>query len=175
MKQFTLRMLSAMRIILLATLIGVWLTACGASATPPHAKNTAQPPTIAPLPTSTGEPLPAEVLAIYRQQGCFVGLDETLIVHFDGTLDFAAARGTAQQAQIAVEELAELQDLLAQPEFAELQPLYQAVGDDLCVYTITARRAGQPFSVTTMDGAATPEFLQQVIDAAARLRRRIKA
>jgi hypothetical protein len=159
-----------MRIILIS-LLGLWLTACSAAVTPtaltPVAPETPPPPTI--------EPLPADVLAIYRQQGCFVGLDETLIVHFDGTLSFAAARGTAQQTQIKVEELAELQDLLAQPEFAELQALYQAVGADLCVYTITARRAGQSFSVTTMDGAATPEFLQRVIDAAARLRRRIKA
>ncbi len=158
-----------MRIILIS-LFGLWLTACSTAVTP-----TASVPVATATPAPTIEPLPAEVLAIYRQQGCFVGLDETLIVYFDGALDFVDARGTAQQAQIEVEELAELQDLLAQPEFAELQPLYQAVGNDLCVYTITARRAGQPFSVTTMDGAATPEFLQRVIDAAARLRRRIKA
>lgn len=160
-----------MRMMLIG-LFGLWLTACSAAVTP-----TASAPvvTVAPPPLPTIEPLPADVLAIYRQQGCFVGLDETLIVHFDGTLDFTDARGAAQQIQVKVEELAELQDLLNQPEFAGLQPLYQAVGDDLCVYTVTARRAGQSFSVTTMDGAATPEFLQQVIDAAARLRRRIKA
>ncbi|CAG0933410.1 hypothetical protein TFLX_03048 [Thermoflexales bacterium] len=156
--------------IMFISLLGLWLTACSAAVTP-----TALTPVAPETPPPTIEPLRAGVLAIYRQQGCFVGLDETLIVHFDGTLDFAAARGTAQQAQIAIEELAELQDLLAQPEFAELEALYQAVGDDLCVYTITARRAGQSFAITTMDGAATPEFLQQVIDAAARLRRRIKA
>ena len=63
---------------------------------------------------------------------------------------------------------------LAQPEFAQLQPLYQAMGADLCVYTITARRDGQPFSVTTMDGADTPEFLQQVLTAAAHLRELVK-
>lgn len=158
-----------MRMMLISS-FGLLLTACSTAVTPTAAApvaTTAPPPTI--------EPLPVEVLAIYRQQGCFVGLDETLIVHFDGTLDFAAARGAAQQIQVKVEELAELQDLLAQPEFVGLQPLYQAVGDDLCVYTITARRAGQSFSVTTMDGAATPEYLQQVIAAAARLRRHIKA
>lgn len=158
-------------------LTGLLLTACGAAVTPtaaPLATNTAQPPTVAPLPTSTGEPLPADVLAIYHKSGCFDGIDDTLTVYSDGTLELVDRQGTTQRAQADAAQLAALQNLLTQPEFKSLRPLYQAMGADLCVYTITVRLDGQTFSVTTMDAAETPDFLQQVIAAADRLRNEIK-
>jgi hypothetical protein len=54
--------------------------------------------------------------------------------------------------------------LIAQPEFAQLNPLYQAAGADLCVYGITTRLPdGTTRSVTTMDAAPTPPLLMQVV------------
>jgi hypothetical protein len=132
------------------------------------------PSPVAPQPAPTGAPLSDDVLAIYHKSGCFMGLDETLTIHVDGTLVLTDTQGAVQQTQVAAEQLTTLRGLLAQPEFAQLQPLYKAAGADLCVYTITAWRGGQPFSVTTMDGAETPEFLQQVLAAAAQLRTLIK-
>jgi hypothetical protein len=151
-------------------LIGLLLSACSAPTANTPASTATQPPVVAPVPTSTGEPLPADVLAIYHKSGCFQGVDEKLIIRTDGVLIFTGTHGAAQQAQVAANQLTALQTLLAQPEFAQLQPLYQAMGADLCVYTITARHNGQPFSVTTMDGAETPEFLQQVLQEIEQLR-----
>jgi hypothetical protein len=166
-------------------LAGLLLTACSAAVTPtaaPSATSTTLPPTAVPLPTPTGEPLPTstseplpvDVLAIYHKRGCFDGIDDTLTIHSNGTLELVDRQGTTQRAQADIAQLAALQDLLAQPEFKSLRPLYQAMGADLCVYTITARLDGQTFSVTTMDAAETPDFLQQVIAAADRLRSEIK-
>jgi hypothetical protein len=163
-------------IIGMTILIGL-LSACGSAAAPgantPSVTAT-RPPTIAPLPTSTGEPLPADVLAIYHKSGCIDGRNETLIVHFDGTLETMDTRGTTQQAQVEADQLVALKELLAQPEFAELQPLYQAAGADLCVYTVTTQRDGQSFSVTTMDAAKTPELLRQVLQELERLRAEVQ-
>lgn len=160
-------------VISITTLIGWLLMACS-SMTAPSANTPSpiatQPPTVVPRPTPTIEPLPAGALAIYHKRGCFQGLDETLVIHSDGALAFTDTRGATQQAHIKAERLTVLQGLLAQPEFAQLQPLYQAMGADLCVYTITARRNGQAFSVTTMDGAESPELLRQVLKETERLR-----
>jgi hypothetical protein len=112
----------------------------------------------------------ADVLAIYHKSGCFDGIDDTLTVHSGGTLELVDRQGTTQRAQANAVQLAVLQNLLMQPEFRQLRPLYQALGADLCVYTIAAQLSGQTFSVTTMDAAETLDVLQQVIAAADRLR-----
>ncbi|MBI5564769.1 MAG: hypothetical protein HY870_07740 [Chloroflexi bacterium] len=114
--------------------------------------------------------MPADALAIYHKRGCIQGLNETLIIRTDGTLDFTDTRGATQQAHVEADQLTMLQSLLAQSEFAQLQPLYQAMGADLCVYTITAQRDGKAFSVTTMDGAESPEVLRHVLKEVERLR-----
>jgi hypothetical protein len=165
-----------MRFAQLTLIIGLVLTACaapGAPATPPTPTAT-QPILTMPRPASTSEPLADDVLAIYQKSGCFQGVDEKLIIREDGALIFTTGRGAPQRAQLQADQLNALEELLASSEFAELQPLYQAAGADLCVYTITARRNGEPFSITTMDGAATPEFLAQILQEVERLRQQLR-
>ncbi len=165
-------------------LLGIVLSACAASGTltqtTPTSTATQPPPqptipatwTPRPLPIPTTRPieLAADVLAVYHKRGCIQGFDETLIVHLDGTLNFVDTRGATKQSHIEPDQLTDLQQLLAQPEFDQVQPLYQAMGADLCVYTLTTRRAGQPFTVTTMDSADHPEVLTRLVKELERLR-----
>jgi WD40 repeat protein len=124
-------------------------------------------PSPTPLPTATSKAvdLPQDALLVYEKSGCFDGRDDTLTVRLDGRLELVNnRRGTAQAAQASPDQLGLLRDLLAQPEFTDTQALYQAMGADLCVYSLTMRAAdGQSRTVTTMDTAQHPPILQQVI------------
>ncbi len=155
-----------MIIIVITTLIGLLLTTCSAPTAPMAHTPSA---TVVPGPTSTSEPLPADALAIYHKRGCIQGLNESLIIRAGGTLDFTDTHGATQQAHVEADQLTTLQGLLARPEFARLQSLYQSMGADLCVYTITVQREGRSFSVTTMDGAEPPELLREVLKEVQRL------
>jgi len=140
----------------------------GASLTPKpeisatlSAPQTQQPgkPTVAPETVS----LPPGVLATYNRSGCFAGVNETLTIHLDGTLEFTTRQGQHSTGQANSRDLQALQRLLNDPAFAGLQPAYQAMGADLCVYTIVALVDNQTRQVVTMDGASTPPFLQKVM------------
>lgn len=164
---------------LLALCLGFTLSACAASSpsTPPEpsAIHTLQPaptrtPIAPPVPTTQPVELDSGVVAIYHKQGCFQGVDDVLTVHSDGTLVVTDTHGTAQQSHTSADQLTTLGTLLAQPELAQVRPLYQAAGADLCVYTVMARRGKQPFTLMTMDGAEPPEIVNQLIKELERLR-----
>lgn len=156
-----------------------------ASAQPTAAPTTA--PTAAPEPTADAQPTaaptagaqptaatkPADadsgVIAIFHKSGGIMGLDETLTVHADGTLEFKGRGNKLSTAQVSTDRLAKLRQLLASPEFAKLQPRYQAMGADLFIYDISVP-GGTPARVQTMDGAETPPVLEQVIKELVELR-----
>jgi hypothetical protein len=171
-----------MMIVVVVGLGGLCLAACSPAVTPtapPTAAATlpptrTTPPTATPVAAAANTPQPDEGLVIYHKSGCFTGIDETLEVRADGTLVFTDTRGATQSTQVAVAQLQPLHELLAQPEFAELQPMYKAVGADLCTYTLTVKYQDKSFSVTTMDGAETPEVLRQALSRAAQLRDEFK-
>ncbi len=157
---------SALTICLLA------LAACESTPTPtPLPTSTPTPNT--PLPTVS--PLPSGILLTFETSGCIDGRKDTLTLHTDGALELTNRRGDKQQGQSTPQDMQTLQQLLASPEFVKLQPLYQAVGADLCVYTITATLGdGSTRTVETMDAAPTPDFLAGLIKQLGSLRTRVR-
>jgi hypothetical protein len=151
---------------------------------PTQASEPTQAPTEAPEPTQaptqaskppagTTPQLNSAVLLVFQQSGGIAGIDETLTVYTDGRLEFSDRKG-AKTAQVAPEDLAALQQLLASPEFAALDTRYQAAVADAFLYNITLPGNPRPFSVQTMDGAQHPPVLDQVLVELNKLREQVK-
>jgi hypothetical protein len=109
---------------------------------------------------------------IYHKSGGIMGLDETLTVRADGTLMLQSRGGNTKTAQVQPSELDKLRELLASPEFAQLQAEYRAMGADLFTYDITVP-SGRPGHVVTMDGVENPPVLEQLIEELNRLRQAV--
>lgn len=137
---------------------------------PPAEPSATQPaqPSAAPLPTATGD----SAIVIYRKSGGIMGLDETLTIHADGTLELRSRGGGSTSAQVGPDQLDKLRHLIASPEFAQLQAQYQAMGADLFTYDITVP-GGKPGHVVTMDGVENPPVLEQLIQELNRLRKAV--
>lgn len=173
--------------IMLAVMVVV-LSACATTPTPVPTAGapipTTVPATALPIPTTpatavspipTALPLAADVLLVYHKSGGIAGLDETLVVHQGGVVELTTRNGGTKSIQADEAMLQPLRRMLEQKDFGALAPLYQAVGADLFVYTITARDAnGQAKTVTTMDSAQTPPFLGQLIAMLDQLRAQVK-
>lgn len=114
------------------------------------------------------------VLVTYEKSGGIAGIDETLTVRGDGSLELIERGGAAKQAQLAPADLDRLRGLLASPEFAALRPLYKAAGADFFTYTITASVNGGTQTVVTQDGAQHPAVLSQVLEELERLRAQVR-
>lgn len=161
-----------------------------AGAPPPTAESrrTEGPPepTAAPQPTvqptvtqpaqPTGEPRPADesqsAIVVYHKSGGIMGLDETLTVRADGTLALQSRGGNTKTAQVRPDQLDKLRELIASPQFAQLQAEYRAIGADLFTYEITVP-GGTPGHVVTMDGVENPPVLEQLIQELNRLRQAV--
>lgn len=188
-----------MRLVLrLMLAIVVLLTACGQAAPsgtgatePPQPAATPGPaqPTQAPeatrpaaAPTQPGQPAQAtavgspasDVVITYHKSGGIAGIDETMVVHADGTIEVRGRGGTAKRAQVAASDLEPLLALVSSDEFAQLQPLYRADGADLLTYEITVTSGGTQQRVVTMDGARHPQVLGQVLTELAKLRAQVR-
>ena len=143
-----------------------FIAACASAAPPPTGSTNAQA-----APISLGD----DVLVIYNKRGGIAGLNETLLVHQGSLLQVKMTDGTTKTAKVAEPQMQPVRRMLEQKEFSELAPLYQAVGADLISYTITARDAnGNPKTVTTMDGAHPPPYLEQLIVMLDQLRAQVK-
>jgi len=101
-----------------------------------------------------------------------MGLDETLTVRADGTLELQSRGGNTKTARVQPSQLDKLRELIASPEFAQLKAQYQAMGADLFTYDITVP-GGRPGHVVTMDGVENPPVLEQVIQELNRLRQAV--
>jgi hypothetical protein len=160
---------------------------------------TSEPPTAAPQPTQpaapTSEPAPTaptdvrvtlmapsatpvpggadRIVVILHQTGGFIGIDKTLTVYTSGRLTLSGDGG-GKETQVAPAEVAPLQKLLASPEFAALQPRYEAAGNDLFTYEITVPDGGRGQTVVTMDGAQNPPVLTQVLAELNKLSARVQ-
>src|SRR5262249_16800090 len=99
-------------------------------------------------------------------------LDETLTVRADGTLELQSRGGNTKTARVQASQLDKLRELIASPEFAQLQARYQAMGADLFTYDITVP-GGRPGHGVTMDGFENPPVLEQVIQELNRLRQAV--
>lgn len=142
-----------------------------AGAQPTAAPTSEAQPTTSSQPTPATKPTGADsgVIAIFHKSGGIMGLDETLTVHADGTLELQGRGNKSATAQVPLDRLAKLRQLLASPEFAKLQARYQAMGADLFVYDISVP-GGTPARVQTMDGVENPPVLEQVIQELVQLR-----
>ena len=136
-------------------------------------------PVLTPLATAEDLPLPTlqlypsvtpvvemahPLLVVFRKSGCFAGVDERLFIYRDGRYDLQDRSKVLKSGRLDPAALEHLSLKLFSPDFAALQPLYQAAGADLCVYTITLPAMDSPErSVTTMDAAPTPPFLAELI------------
>jgi hypothetical protein len=121
--------------------------------------------TAAPAPTKadlTPVVAPSGLVVTYQKSGGFAGKNDTLTVYASGVLELHSRFGD-KTAQVAPAELTRLQQLLASPEFAALEPSYEAAGADLILYSISVPGRPQP-TVETVDSAQHPPVLSQVID-----------
>jgi hypothetical protein len=145
-------------------------------ATAAPAQPTSLPAPTAPSKGNTGAPQPAgakDIVVIYQRSGGIAGIDETLTVYADGKLQLSS-RGKAKEAQVAPADLSKLQELLASPEFAALEPRYPASGADLITYTVTVPAAGKGHTVVTMDAAKNPPVLNEVLTELGNLLQQVK-
>jgi hypothetical protein len=112
------------------------------------------------------------VLLILHISGGIAGISDTMTVYSDGRLELIDRKGE-KTAKVAPSELATLQKLLASPEFAALEPQYQAPVADAFIYQLTVPGGSQPRAVVTMDGVKNPAVLDQVLIEVNRLRKQV--
>jgi len=166
------------------------LVSCGVSATGsapptlgPTARDTpfasptqpAQPTAAAPSPaiplTATIQAGAAAVLISYHKSGGIAGVDETLTVYADGTIELHT-RGDTITAQADPSAIQALQKLLDSPEFAALQVPIQPPVADQFIYELTV--PGQPKAIVATDGADNPPVLRELIGALEQLKTQAK-
>jgi hypothetical protein len=189
MKPFT--MPSSARVLLPA--LAYVLSACGAGgtvATPPTlapiasdtplAAPTPPPTVVAPsatlpptamLPLATSQANAANLLVKYHKSGGIAGVDETISVYADGTLELRDKRG-ATTTQADPRDIQALQKLLGSPEFAALQVPMRPPGADQFIYELTV--AGRANPIVTVDGADNPAVLRDLISALEQLKTQAK-
>lgn len=119
--------------------------------------------TATPVVLATLQPLPDDVLAIYHKTGGIAGVDETLIVHHGGLLEWRS-RSANKSLKVDEPTVQQLRTMLEDKNFSQLESRYQAAGADLFTYTITARDGnGNVKTVTAMDTAKYPDYLGVLI------------
>jgi hypothetical protein len=187
MKPFLMQ--STARVLLLA--LACLLAACGGSTT-----GTA-PPTLGPivrdtpiavpthpaLPTAAAAPsaeIPsmaitqagaANLLISYHKSGGIAGVNETLTVYTDGTIELRGKSG-AISTQANPSDIQALHKLLVSPEFAALQLPVQPPAPDQFIYELTVSGRAKP--IVTVDGADNPPVLRELIDVLEKLKKQAK-
>ena len=170
-------------------MVGLWLvlvvilaacghvTATGGDATPSvNVAPTAPPSDVAPTTAPTTFPtvvpettiptigggVAIDVLVVYELSGCFAGVQETMTVYTDGRLQWTDRSGLVKRGNASAAQIGDLQTKLQATSQFDTFP--NMIPPDACVYSFTATTAdGQPFSVTTYDGAQhPPEFAEAV-------------
>jgi hypothetical protein len=133
---------------------------------PPTAPPSAEIPAVVTAQAGAGS-----LLIRYQKSGGIAGIDETLTVYDDGTIEVRRKSGvTSTQADPS--DIQALQKLLASPEFAALQLPVQPPAPDQFVYELTV--AGRAKPIVATDSADTPAVLRQLIDALERLKTQAK-
>jgi hypothetical protein len=184
LKPFSMR--SAARVLLLT--LAYLLAACGGGATG------AAPPTLGPIvrdtpiamptqpalptaaaaapsaetpPMATTQAGAANLLISYHKSGGIAGVNETLTVYADGTIEIGRESG-AISTQADPSDIQALQKLLVSPEFAALQLPVKPPAPDQFIYELTVPGRAKP--IVTVDGADNPPVLREVIDTLEKLK-----
>jgi hypothetical protein len=183
-------MQSTARVLLLA--LAYLLAACGAGATG------AAPPTLGPIlrdtpiavptqpalptaaataplaespPLATTQASATNLLISYHKSGGIAGVNETLTVYTDGTVEIRRKSG-AISAQADPSDIQALRKLLDSPEFAALQLPIQPPAPDQFIYELTVSGRAKP--IVTVDGADNPPVLREAIDMLEKLKAQAK-
>lgn len=144
-------------------------TAPGAIGTPvPTGSVRASPAVTTPAPSDD------DMLVVYHKTGGIAGVNETLTVSQGGMLELVDSKGEHKIMQVDEPVIQPIRRMLEQEDFAKLEPQYQAGGADLFVYTVTANTPSGKKSVTTMDGAKAPAYLEQLIALLDQLRQQVR-
>ncbi len=188
MKPFSMQ--STARVLLLA--LGYLLAACGGATTGtapptlgPIARDTplvvptppAQPTAAAAAPSAEIPPIAtiqagaANLLISYHKSGGIAGIDETLTVYTDGTIEIRGKGGTTS-TQADPSDIQALHKLLVSPEFAALQLPVQPPVPDQFIYELTVSGRAKPIIIG--DGADNPPVLREVIDVLEKLKTQAK-
>jgi hypothetical protein len=122
-------------------------------------------------PAATSQVAADTVLISYHKSGGIAGVDETLTVYVDGTVELLTrdVASTMQADPIAIQAL---QKLLDSPEFAALQVPALPLGADYFIYELTLPGRKKPIIVA--DGVGTPPVLREVIGALEQLKTQAK-
>jgi len=110
------------------------------------------PPT-AMISSATSQAAAANLLISYHKSGGIAGINETLSVYADGTIELRDKRGTTS-TQASPNDIQALQKLLVSPEFAALQAPMRPPGADQFIYELTVAGRAQP--IVTVDGVDNP-------------------
>lgn len=152
-----------------SVLCSMFLLSCGVQ------ESTAMPPTIIPAtPTTVTNTKPSadQILATYQVSGGIAGIDETLTVRGDGSLEFVSNRPNAgKTGQATPEQVKKLLSLINDPAVADLQRTY---GQNQCcdrfTYVITIGNK----TITTYDGMEYPQLVGDLIDVLSEIRDSVK-
>jgi hypothetical protein len=135
----------------------------------PTAPPTTAPPATAPA-GPTVPPLATDILVIYERSGCFAGIREQMLVYDDGTLELTDSKGATQTLTIPPDQLADLRDALAQPEFSAPQKPNLPLGADQCFYTIITKSGDSSRKIVTTGEPGDRGPIAQVVAILERLR-----
>ncbi len=131
------------------------------------------PPTAAATPSDTLPPPDAtqagaaNLLISYHKSGGIAGIEETLSVYANGTVE-QRSKTSITKTQASPADIQALQALLASPEFAALQlPVQQPVPDQF-IYELTLPGRAKPLVAT--DSADNPPVLRDLIAALEKLK-----
>jgi hypothetical protein len=122
-------------------------------------------------PMATTQAGAANLLISYHKSGGFAGVDETLTVYADGTIEIRRKNG-AISTQADPSDIQALRKLLDSPEFAALQLPIQPPAPDQFIYELTVSGRAKP--IVTVDGADNPPVLREVIDMLEKLKTQAK-
>jgi hypothetical protein len=122
-------------------------------------------------PMATTQAGAANLLISYHKSGGIAGVNETLTVYADGTIEIRSNSG-AINTQADPSDIQALHKLLASPEFAALQSPVQPPIPDQFIYELTVSGRAKP--IVTVDGANNPAVLREVIDALEKLKKQVK-
>jgi len=111
------------------------------------------------------------MLISYHKSGGIAGVNETITVYADGTIELRDKRGSST-TKADPSAIQALQKLLASADFASLQVPMQPAGADQFVYELTV--AGRAKPIVTADSADNPPVLNEVIGALEQIKKQAK-
>ncbi|SRR6266508_957491 len=122
-------------------------------------------------PIATTQAGAATLLISYHKSGGIAGVNETLTVYANGTVEIRDKSGTIS-TRADPSDIQALDQLLDSPAFAALQLPLQPPAPDQFIYELTVPDRAKP--IVTVDGADNPPVLREVLDVLEKLKTQAK-